>query len=148
MLAPTYKRLVGVSACLLGQRVRWDGEHKRADWLDEVPAEIELVPVCPEVEAGLGVPREPIHWVGERLVGRETGLDQTDRLREFATERLAQLPKLSGYILKKKSPSCGLGGIEQRAGLFAAALRARFPGLPTVEEDGVNAGFWQRVRIF
>jgi uncharacterized protein YbgA (DUF1722 family)/uncharacterized protein YbbK (DUF523 family) len=144
--------LVGVSTCLLGERVRHDGGHKRDAFVTETLApHVRFVPVCPEVEMGLGAPREAIHLVrraGEtRLVGVKSGRDHTGAMTSFARRRIADLAALdlSGYILKKSSPSCGMervaihrgGGRKERKGrgLFAAALMERFPLLP-VEEEG------------
>jgi uncharacterized protein YbgA (DUF1722 family)/uncharacterized protein YbbK (DUF523 family) len=143
---------IGISACLLGQEVRYDGGHKRDRYLtDTFGRFVEWVPVCPEVEAGFGTPREPMRLV--RVDGRirlrtvTTNEDVTGRLDQFARKRVAELADedLSGYLLKKDSPSCGMervkvydaGAIPQRSGrgLFAEALRTRLPFLP-IEEEG------------
>lgn len=147
---------IGVSSCLLGEQVRHDGGHKRDPFLVRtLGAMIEWVPVCPEVELGLGTPREAIRLVrdpseadGVRLVTVRTGVDLTGRMRRYARRRVRELAKndLSGYILKKDSPSCGMervkvwrpeGGANERngRGLFAAELRRQFPNLP-IEEEG------------
>jgi len=143
---------VGISSCLLGDRVRFDGGHKRDAFLVETfGAYVEWVPVCPEVECGLGTPRESMRLVrareGVRLVTVKSGDDLTDRVERFAVRRAAALEAdgLSGYVLKKDSPTCGMErvkvynahGVPTRSGrgLFAAALRDRFPRLP-VEEEG------------
>lgn len=144
---------VGISACLLGKAVRFDGGHKRDPFLTETFGRfVEWVPVCPEVEVGLGVPRATLRLqssAGEiRLVVPATGDDLTERMQRWARKRLADLAQesLSGFVLKKDSPSCGLyrvkvyapaGGMPARSGtgVFAAALRAHFPHLP-VEEEG------------
>jgi uncharacterized protein YbgA (DUF1722 family)/uncharacterized protein YbbK (DUF523 family) len=143
---------IGISSCLLGEHVRFDGNHKRDAFLVEVfGRHVTWVPVCPEVEMGLGVPRETMrleqHGPEIRLVMPKTGADHTDRLRTFAAQRLTALgrERLCGYILKKDSPSCGMErvrlysstGVPDRSGqgLFAAALMQRFPHLP-VEEEG------------
>ena len=142
---------IGVSSCLLGFAVRWDGGHKRDAFLTDVlGSRVEWVPVCPEIEIGLGVPREPIDLVDRngaiRLVGAKTGIDHTRAMRSYARRRAAALAKekLAGYVLKKGSPSCGLAGVKVHrgrnvrsdgTGLFAEALVARFPDLP-VEEEG------------
>jgi uncharacterized protein YbbK (DUF523 family) len=141
------KPRVGVSACLLGEAVRWDGSHKRDAFLVEVLGPgVEWVAVCPEVELGLGAPRPPIRLEGDpsgpRLVIEANGTDLTARMREFAAVRLDQLARLDldGYVLKARSPSCGLDDVPVRgagimaAGLFAAALRARFPDLAITDE--------------
>ena len=143
-----HKPRVGVSSCLLGDAVRYDGGHKRHAWLADVfGLDVEWVSVCPEVEIGLGIPREPIDLVrmpdgAVHLMTSNMGLDLTDRMRQFAVARigaLAAIP-LSGYVLKASSPSCGLSGVRvvggdaTGRGLFAAALVERCPDLPIVDE--------------
>jgi len=146
---------IGVSACLLGQEVRYDGGHKRDPFLVETFGRyVEWVHVCPEVEIGLGTPRDPIRLerAGRdvRLVNPKTGTDLTRKMRTYAARRLAALEDqdLCGYILKKDSPSCGLErvrvhdgrGMPSRngRGLFAAALLRRCPNLPVEEEGRLN----------
>ncbi len=145
---------IGVSSCLLGTKVRFDGGHKRNDFLvDTLGSFVEFVPVCPEVEIGLGVPRETLRLVRDgtgkaiRLVAKETAIDHTKAMNSYAERRVAVLggEGLSGYVLKKDSPSCGMervrvygpSGMPTRdgSGLFAAALMRRYPSLP-VEEEG------------
>jgi len=143
---------VGISACLLGEEVRYDGGHKRDRFLtDTFGRFVEWVPVCPEVEAGFGTPRESMRLVERdgrlRLLTNKTAVDLTDRLTRWAHRRVDQLASedLCGYILKKDSPSCGLervkvygahGTGERRGrGLFAAALQEQYPHLP-MEEEG------------
>jgi len=143
---------VGISACLLGQEVRFDRGHKRDRYItDTLGKFFEWVPVCPEVEMGLGTPRETLRLVGDpeapRLVFAKEGEDQTELMRAWATSRLDRLAKanLSGYILKSDSPSCGMervrvyrsSGIPSKdgVGIFARALMDRFPLLP-VDEEG------------
>lgn len=171
------KPLVGISTCLLGQQVRYDGAHKRHDWLvDELGPQVIWVPVCPEVELGLGVPREPIQLVplaGRppdsevlRLIGAHSRRDLTEDMRAFAAARVEALAaeRLSGYVFKTRSPSCGITRVKvyeypgedppweaRGQGLFAAAFIARFPDLPVVEEHelddpAVRASFTKRVR--
>lgn len=147
---------IGVSACLLGQPVRFDGGHKRDTFITTVLCRhVDYTAFCPETAAGLGVPRPPIRLVGDdpqalRAVGvRDAGLDVTAPLRAHAEETAGQVAELDGFILKKDSPSCGLhrvkrypegGGMGQRdaRGLFAAALVERFPELPMEEEGRLN----------
>src|SRR5271156_4246331 len=149
---------IGVSSCLLGEEVRFDGGHKRNDFLtDTLGSFVEFVPVCPELEIGLGVPRESIRLVRDttdagliRLVGNKTGFDHTDKMNAYAERRTAALGReeLCGYVLKKDSPSCGMErvrvydstGMPARngVGLYAAALLRRFPGLPVEEEGRLN----------
>jgi uncharacterized protein YbgA (DUF1722 family)/uncharacterized protein YbbK (DUF523 family) len=141
-----------VSACLLGERVRYDGGHKRDAFLaDILGPHVEWVAVCPEVECGMGTPREPIHLVERdghlRLVGVGSGRDHTDRMAGYAEARVQRLngEGLSGYVFKQQSPSCGVGGVPVSmangassvtgTGLFARELMARYPELP-VEEEG------------
>ena len=142
---------IGISACLLGEEVRFDGGHKRDQFLTTVLGpHVEFVPVCPEVEMGLGTPRETLrlvrHGRGLRMITTRTGIDHTDGMNRWASKRLAALQQedLSGYVLKKDSPSCGMERVKtygddgpQRngRGLFAAVLLDRFPLLP-VEEEG------------
>jgi len=143
---------LGVSSCLLGARVRFDGGHKRSRFLvDTLGRFVEFVPVCPEVEIGLGVPRETLRLVrrgGEgRMVANETGIDHTQKMNAYADRRVAALghEKLCGYVLKNNSASCGMEQVRvYRAcgsparpgpGLFAAALMRRYPNLPVEEEE-------------
>ncbi len=147
--------LVGISSCLLGQEVRWDGGHKHDRFLTGTFGRfVEWVPVCPEVEAGMSIPREPIRLAGDpeapRLVGTKSGEDHTRAMERFSGPRTAALAKLDlcGYVLKKDSPSCGMarvrvygkGGMAKRdgRGLFAAALMRRLPLLPVEEEGRLN----------
>jgi uncharacterized protein YbgA (DUF1722 family)/uncharacterized protein YbbK (DUF523 family) len=144
---------IGISACLLGQEVRFDGGHKRDPFLTEILGpHVEWVPVCPEVEMGLGTPRETLRLVrvgnSVRMITTRTAVDHTGGMNAWSGRRLDALAfeGLSGYVLKKDSPSCGMErvkvydgaqGVPARngRGLFAAALLERFPLLP-VEEEG------------
>ena len=141
---------IGVSTCLLGEHVRFDGGHRRDSFLVETLGRyVEWVPVCPEVEAGLGVPRESMHLrrieKEVRLVTTETGIDHTDAIRRYAARRVTRLREyaLSGYVLKSNSPSCGMervkiygrsDSVANGRGLFAEALLQAFPQLPVEEE--------------
>src|SRR5574340_72692 len=144
--------LLGISRCLLGDEVRFDGGHKRASFLPALLGRyVEWVPVCPEVEAGLGTPREAMRLVGDarhpRLLTIKTGRDQTEAVEAMTAGRLPDLEALdlSGYVFKKDSPSCGIErvrlynrhGMPSRRGigLFARAFMERFPLIP-VEEEG------------
>ncbi len=148
----TTRLRVGISACLLGQEVRFDGGHKRDRYITDTLGQFfEWVAVCPEVEMGLSTPRETLRLVGDaaapRLVFAKTGEDQTAPMQTWTKVRLDALAKmhLSGYILKSDSPSCGMervrvyraSGIPGKdgVGIFARALMERFPLLP-VEEEG------------
>jgi uncharacterized protein YbbK (DUF523 family) len=143
-----------VSACLLGEKVRYDGGHKRNLFLQETLGPfVEWVRVCPEVDCGLSVPREAMRLAGDpkrpRLVTNGTGVDHTERMEWWAKARLEALSGLDlrGYIGKKGSPSCGM----EPAGVFTRMFIERFPHLP-VEEEGRLADpallerFLQRVR--
>ena len=143
---------IGISSCLLGEKVRFDGGHKRDAFLVETFGRfVEWVQVCPEVEMGLGTPRETLRLVriGEntRMLMPKTGADHTQAMNAFAERRVRDLRQedLCGYILKKDSPSCGMErvrvfdahGVPAKCGrgLFAEALLRHFPNLP-VEEEG------------
>lgn len=149
------KLRLGVSTCLLGENVRFDGGHKHDVYLTDILAKfVEWVPVCPEVEIGLGTPRESLHLAGDpespRLVTTKTKIDHTDAMRKFAHTKIAQLQRLNlnGYILKKDSPSCGMERVRVYAekgmparngvGLFAQALMEQMPTLPIEEEGRLN----------
>jgi len=146
---------VGVSSCLLGAQVRFDGGHKHDRFLTELLGRyVEWVPVCPELEVGMGVPREAVRLVGTpeapRMVGARTGSDHTDAMRRFAAARVRTLAALdlSGFVFKKDSPSCGMErvrvykarGMPSRRGrgLFAAAFMEAFPLIPVEEEGRLN----------
>ena len=167
---------VGISRCLLGEDVRYDGTNKLSSAVAELAPYVEWVPVCPEVEVGMGVPREPIQLVQHidgvgagaalaRLKGVHSREDWTDRMQRWANARVADLAAIgiSGFVLKARSPSCGPAGVlvhsEGHAptatgrGLFAEALAANIPGLPLVDEEALeNADtrerFLQSVRAF
>jgi len=142
---------LGVSSCLVGEQVRYDGGHRQDPYLtDTLGRFFKLVPVCPEVGAGLPTPREAMRLEGDpanpRLVTRAGRIDLTDRVREFSRRRVAELEgeELCGFIFKKNSPSCGLHRVKvynsgraagHGRGLFAAEVVRRFPLLP-VEEEG------------
>lgn len=152
-LAPDVRPLrIGVSQCLLGAEVRFDGGHKRDSFLTDVLARyVEWVPVCPEVEAGFGVPRETMRLTGDpgspTLITIKTQRDLTEPMARFSEQRVRELEplELAGFVFKKDSPSCGMErvrvynqhGMPSRAGvgLFARAFMERFPLLP-VEEEG------------
>ncbi len=149
---------LGVSSCLLGEPVRYDGQHQRNRFICEELAEYaEFVPVCPEVECGLPVPREAMRLVGKpdcpRLVTIRTERDLTEQMRRYVSNRLDELEteELDGFIFKKDSPSSGLDrvkvynskGVPSRTGrgLFAGAFVDRFPRLPVIEEGMLNDRF-------
>ncbi|MCW8884310.1 MAG: DUF523 and DUF1722 domain-containing protein [Motiliproteus sp.] len=143
---------VGISACLLGEPVRFNGGHKQSKLcLQQLSQFFDFKPFCPEVAIGLGVPRRPIRLVGDpdspRAVGTDNpDLDVTEPLRDFARDQQPQLQQLAGYILMKNSPSCGMERVkiyqdngyphrQSGSGLFAAELMEANPLLP-VEEEG------------
>ena len=158
---------VGISSCLLGERVRFDGGHKHDRYItDTLGQYFDFVPVCPEVECGLGTPRESMHLEGDpgapRLVTSRTRIDLTERMQTWARRRVEQLEPegLCGFIFKANSPSSGMErvkvldahGVPRRngTGLFAAAFKRHFPLLPTEEEGrlhdpGLRESFIERV---
>jgi uncharacterized protein YbgA (DUF1722 family)/uncharacterized protein YbbK (DUF523 family) len=143
---------IGISTCLLGENVRFDGGHKRDRFVTDTLGQfLEFVPVCPEMECGLGVPRESMRLVGDpespRLVTNRTKIDHTKRMITWARKRVKELEKedLCGFIFKSRSPSSGMErvrvynekGIPEKkgVGMFARIFMEQFPLLP-VEEDG------------
>lgn len=161
---------LGVSTCLLGEPVRFDGGHKLDRFVrDTLGRYVEFVPVCPEVECGLSIPREAMHLSGDpdapRLVTVRTGKDLTDQMRSWAAGRVGELEgeQLCGFIFKSNSPSSGMERVKlhdanhipspRGVGLFARAFMDHFPLLP-VEEDGrlhdagLRENFIERIFIF
>lgn len=149
------KPRIGISSCLLGQKVRYDGGHKRDYFLTDTLGEfVEWVPVCPELEVGMGVPRESIRLEGStnspRLIAERSGRDWTDAMQSYSVKKIEYLKtlNLSGYILKKDSPTCGMervrvygkGGSPNKngVGMFARALTDNWPMLPLEEEGRLN----------
>lgn len=148
----TGKIPVGASSCLLGQEVRFDSGHKHDRYITDVlGVHFEFTAVCPEVEVGMGIPRESVRLVREgediRMRGVKSSVDHTDAMRSFARKRVAGLEArgICGYLLKKGSPSCGMERVRTYTasgmpgpsdrGMFAAELLAAMPELP-VEEEG------------
>lgn len=142
---------IGISRCLLGEEVRYDGGHKRDRFVTDVLGRyVEWVPICPEVEAGFGVPRDPMRLVGNarspRLVTIATQRDLTERLKGFSSRKIKDLRQLdlSGYVFKARSPSCGLDQVPlygrdgkvraEGVGLFAQAFQKAFPPIPIADE--------------
>ncbi len=159
---------IGISSCLLGDAVRYDGGHKLDQYLlDMFGQNVEWVAICPEVEAGLSVPREPMQLVTDgmrtRLVTAQTGRDLTDTLTHWIgieMKRLEQEP-VRGFVLKARSPCCGVYDtplfsaagvvVGKRAGLFAQTVMNRFSVLPVEDEERlrdprVREAFLVRVR--
>jgi uncharacterized protein YbbK (DUF523 family) len=146
---------VGVSRCLLGHAVRYDGDSKPHSVVIEQLGELfELVPVCPEVEAGFGVPRPPVQLTGSidqpRLTGRDDpALDVSAQMQRYCATRPPELEQLCGFVFKSRSPSCGLHSApvfingecvtETGRGLFARAMTMRYPALPVIEETSLES---------
>lgn len=149
--SPVVRPVVGVSSCLLGAPVRYNGGHSRHRFLtDELDRHVDWLPVCPEAEIGLGVPRPTLRLQDsegtDRVISSKDGADHSDDLANVADRHLAELRRLDGYVLKNKSPSCGLFSLPvfddhgdrlrgSGRGAFAARLTALLPHLP-VEEQG------------
>jgi uncharacterized protein YbgA (DUF1722 family)/uncharacterized protein YbbK (DUF523 family) len=143
---------IGISSCLLGNKVRWNAGHKRDPYLINTLGQfVEYVPVCPEVEAGFGVPRESFRLVGDpeapRLITFKSKTDHTDQMLTWASKRVQELENeaLCGFIFKSDSPSSGMVRVKvynakgmpekKGVGLFARAFMNRYPLIP-VEDDG------------
>jgi uncharacterized protein YbgA (DUF1722 family)/uncharacterized protein YbbK (DUF523 family) len=161
---------IGISSCLLGRKVRYDGGHKLDTFLrDTLGKYVDFVPVCPEFEAGLGVPREAMHLLrtGDslRLVGIKTGNDFTEKMTNWANRRISELEKegLSGFVFKSGSPSSGMERVrvyteagtfsKTGSGIFARIFMERFPLLP-VEDEGrlhdpeLRENFIERIFVY
>jgi uncharacterized protein YbbK (DUF523 family) len=149
------KVTIGISSCLLGNKVRYDGGHALDLYVTETLGQyFDWVPVCPETEYGLPVPREAMRLEGSpaspRLVTIHTGIDHTDGMLAWARQKIRELEKeeLCGFIFKSKSPSSGLGGVKvytdngltinQGVGIFAAAFVRHFPLLPIIDDEGLH----------
>ncbi|MCP3669331.1 MAG: DUF1722 domain-containing protein [Gammaproteobacteria bacterium] len=159
---------VGISSCLLGEEVRYDGGHKYNQIIVDTLSEyFRFVPFCPEVDIGLGIPREPIQLIDDgdttRCVGtKTTSLDVTERLSSSADSQKEWQKDIFGYILKKGSPSCGMeqvkllqdGRVERfGVGVYANRMMQNFPLLPVVEEGhlgdtALRESFIQRVFVY
>jgi uncharacterized protein YbbK (DUF523 family) len=160
--------MVGVSRCLLGDAVRYDGRSKaNSIVLDKLGKLFELVAVCPEVEAGLGVPRPPVALSGNieepKLTGRDDpSIDITDLMQHYCQSKVEELSQLSGFICKSRSPSCGLNSTpvfiddacvtETSRGIFTRALCLRYPELPVIEDSDFSeksiSSFLQQVQAY
>tara|TARA_A100001037_G_scaffold101407_1_gene92361 strand:+ start:71 stop:583 length:513 start_codon:yes stop_codon:yes gene_type:complete len=146
------KPVVAISSCLVGQRVRYDGNDKLQDWIDELNNDLSLVPVCPEFELGMGVPREKIQleWSedGVQLFGIDSRKNWTSLMTKYAEERCEALDNmdLCGFILKSRSPSCGIANVHVQnceeprtaSGRFAKTVLSKWPELPVVDETMLN----------
>lgn len=158
---------IGISACLLGEKVRFDGGHKRDGYINETLSQfVQFVPVCPEVDIGLGTPRESLRLSRDadrvRLIAPKSDTDHTTSMERYCRQKAKQLGEenLCGYIFKKDSPTCGVqrvrlydhNGVPSKngRGLFADAMMTRHPLLP-VEEEGrlrdprLRENFFERV---
>ena len=159
---------IGISSCLLGEHVRFDSGHKKNAYITGVLEDFfEFLPFCPEVEIGLGIPREPIRLISiadtVRCVGtRNEDLDVTEKLNDIADEQSDWHGDLSGYIVKKDSPSCGMERVKiyskgapsrKGVGLYTRRLMENYPFLP-IEEEGrledshLRENFIHRVYIY
>ena len=160
---------LGISSCLLGATVRYDGGHKRDAYVTGTLSKyFDLVPVCPEVAIGLGTPRPPLRLVrsGEEIRVRgvaDPGRDVSDPLRDYGRAMAARLDGISGYVFKRGSPSCGMERVKvyggkgrpagRGAGAYAVAFMAARPLLPCEEEGrlgdpGRRENFFERVFVF
>ena len=158
-----HKPTLAISSCILGQRVRYDGEIKTySDIVQHLQQKFELLPVCPEVEIGLSVPRPAVQLSGDILQPRMTGrddpeLDVTDAMHAFCEHKPLQLSHICGYVFKSKSPSCGLRNIavfsngniltNNQRGLFAQAIVERWPNLPVREETELQTTIQRQLFI-
>jgi len=145
---------LGISACLLGKAVRYDGEHKLDEIvIDALERHFKLVAVCPEIGCGMTVPREPMRLTGDpsspRLITTASRVDKTDQMERWTQTCLAELEKenLAGFVFKSKSPSCSLSVgvydpdgmvVQKTMGLFARSFTRRFPSLPVAEAEALH----------
>jgi uncharacterized protein YbbK (DUF523 family) len=153
-----HKILVGVSSCLLGESVRFDGGHRYNYHVVEILSEyFQYRSFCPEMDIGLGTPREPVHLIGNdagiHCIGATNpSLDVTDKLINSADRQSSWHDKICGYIFKKGSPSCGVKKIKVRrghnseadgTGIYAARVLCNYPDLPVIEENELSDGSWR-----
>ncbi|HXY55882.1 MAG TPA: DUF523 and DUF1722 domain-containing protein [Nitrospirota bacterium] len=161
---------IGISSCLLGEKVRYDGGHKLDPFLkDTFGRYVEWMPVCPEVESGLSVPREAMHLIGDpgspRLVTIDSRIDHTNSLLRWLKRAMSDPDRagLCGHVFKARSPSCGLSGVMMYSplgtllgtgpGIYAKMFVERFPALPVAEEGSlynpaIRENFIERVFVF
>lgn len=161
---------IGVSSCLLGEKVRYDGGHKHDRYItDTLGNFFDYISVCPEVECGLPVPREAMHLTGDsnspRLITIKTGIDHTEKMLKWIEKNLNRLKKenLCGFIFKSRSPSSGIKDVKiysssgtllgKGAGLFGGAFIKNFPNIPVIDEGRLHdpvlrENFIERVFIF
>ena len=147
---------IGVSSCLIGEKVRWNGDHKQNRYVKDILCKyFEYVSVCPEVEVGMGIPRETVGLYGNpekpQMISKKTQTDWTSKMNRYTKDRVKNLSNddLCGYIFKSKSPSCGLARIpvhdkddrskaRHRSGIFADAFTKANPLVPTEDEGRLN----------
>ena len=150
------KPLIGVSQCLLGDAVRYDGQSKANQIiLEQLSRIFDFLPVCPEVEAGLSIPRPPVRLTGSitnpRITGRDDrSLDVTEIMMTYCKSKPGELKQLAGYIFKSRSPSCGLNSTpvfineecvsETSRGLFTREFCEHYPQLPVIEDNELENG--------
>jgi uncharacterized protein YbgA (DUF1722 family)/uncharacterized protein YbbK (DUF523 family) len=161
---------IGISACLTGKKVRYDGLHKQDHYITGTLGQyFDFIPLCPEVEYGLPVPREAMRLIGDpqnpRLVTISTGTDHTEGMKKWAEKRLQELDKqeLCGFIFKSRSPSSGMQGVKvynekgvpqmKGVGIFAGAFMKKFPLMPVIDEGrlnepGLREAFIEKVCVF
>ncbi len=160
---------LGISRCLLGEKVRYDGNHKHDGYIVKTLGRFfKFVPVCPEVAIGLGVPRPPIRLIGNpdkprAAVVDDPGLDVTGKLTRYGRRTARELGDISGYIFKSGSPSCGVARVKvygannrrsrRGSGVYARAFMAENPLLPVEEEDRLGdpvlrENFIERVWVY
>jgi uncharacterized protein YbbK (DUF523 family) len=155
------KPRVGISPCLLGKKVRYDGGHRRNSYItDTLGKYFAWIPVCPEVEYGLGIPREPMHLVGDpekpRLVVISTGIDHTEGMLKWVEKKLAELEKedLCGFIFKSRSPSSAIRGVTILStsgekcgtgpGIFGGAFIKHFSQIPVTDDEHLSDAVLRR----
>lgn len=160
---------VGISRCLLGDAVRYDGQSKPCAAIKKLADHFELIPICPEVEAGLTIPRPPVQLTGGieqlRLIGRDDpSIDITELMRDYCQKKIPNLDQLCGFIAKSRSPSCGWNSApvfndegkpttETASGIFTQSLISHNQHLPIIEEtqleltDALNE-FIQSVSLY
>jgi len=145
---------IGISQCLTTSIVRYDAKSQFNEYLiDELSRHFDLLPICPEVECGLGVPRPPVELIetvtGIRVLGRDNkNLDVSDHLISFSAKKALSLAHLSGYVFKERSPSCGVnstpvydsdGSVEYySSGIFVEALLKQYPSMPVIDDAGLK----------
>jgi uncharacterized protein YbbK (DUF523 family) len=151
LLLTMKKPCVGISPCLLGEKVRYDGGHRHNRYITDILGKyFGWIPVCPEVECGLGIPREPMQLVGDpakpRIVTISAGIDHTDRMMKWAEKKLVQLEKegLCGFIFKSNSPSSAIRGVRIISpsgdeygggpGIFGGAFIKHFSMIPVIDD--------------